>query len=309
MKRDYKDIILENLQILHDYEKYNRDIFKTRAYKIVIENILDYYDEINNIEDFSKIKGVGIKIKNKVAELFEKGYIHQVEQIKKDEEFNFKNKLNNIYGIGPAKINELVEKYNIKDIEDLKKHTELLNSKQFIGLKYYEDIQKRIPLLEYKLHRCIFIKEFQKYKGLEYDFVGSYRRNKKTMGDIDILIKQNPIFDIKTFINKLKENNYIIETLALGKNKFMGICKIGNKPARRIDILVSPPNEYYYSLLYFTGSYKFNIGMRRYAKKLGYSLSEHGLKPDTTLMASEKDIFDFLKIPYIEPKNRDNYKF
>ncbi len=55
-----------------------------------------------------------------------------------------RGKLSEVWGIGPSKANEL---YNmgIKTIEDLKKRTDLLNKNQKIGLKYFEDFQKKIP--------------------------------------------------------------------------------------------------------------------------------------------------------------------
>ena len=41
---------------------------------------------------------------------------------------------------------------------------------------------------------------------LIYDFVGSFRRNSQSMGDIDLLIKKTDKFDLKSYVNKLKED-------------------------------------------------------------------------------------------------------
>ena len=111
------------------------------------------------------------------------------------------------------------------------------------------------------------------------------------MGDIDLLIMENDKFNLKNYISKLIDDNYIIDVLASGKNKFMGIVKLNDKPARRLDILVAPVNEYYYSLLYFTGSNIFNIGLRNYVKNtLNLSLSEHGFNKQIPVK-NEEDIF------------------
>ena len=134
------------------------------------------------------------------------------------------------------------------------------------------------------------------------------------MGDIDVLIKGNEDINLKILIKELSSAGYIIETLANGKNKFMGICKISPElPARRIDILIADPSYYYFALLYFTGSYSFNIYMRRIALQKNISLSEYGFKDknnkiiDTSdIIKSEKDIFDYLKIPFVSPEKRDN---
>jgi DNA polymerase/3'-5' exonuclease PolX len=143
--------------------------------------------------------------------------------------------------------------------------------------------------------------------------VGSYRRKNKDMGDIDILIRENSRFSLKTFISKLQSEKYIIEVLASGKNKFMGICRLSPElPARRIDILVADSHYYNFALLYFTGSYNFNIYMRRIALQKGLSLSEYGFKDNKTkqlidtsdVIKSEEDIFAYLDIPYVAPNKR-----
>ena len=203
----------------------------------------------------------------------------------------------------------------ITSFEDLKNNPEILNEKQKIGLKYYDELLERIPIEEGKKHYGLIEKIFKKtYNNIEFELVGSYRRKNKDMGDIDVLIKGNEDINLKILIKELSSAGYIIETLANGKNKFMGICKISPElPARRIDILIADPSYYYFALLYFTGSYSFNIYMRRIALQKNISLSEYGFKDknnkiiDTSdIIKSEKDIFDYLKIPFVLPEKRDN---
>jgi DNA polymerase/3'-5' exonuclease PolX len=99
------------------------------------------------------------------------------------------------------------------------------------------------------------------------------------MGDIDLIIMEDRRFNLISYINDIRNSGYILETLGLGKHKFMGIVRIDNNPARRLDILIAPKKEYYYSLLYFTGSADFNVGFRNYVKSnFNVSLSEHGIK-------------------------------
>ena len=53
-----------------------------------------------------------------------------------------------MYGIGPKKAQELVEQ-GITTIQQLRANQhQLLNETQKVGLKYYEDILKRIPRQE-----------------------------------------------------------------------------------------------------------------------------------------------------------------
>ena len=194
----------------------------------------------------------------------------------------------------------------------LEKNKHLLNDKQQIGLKYYNDLLHKIPYAEAKKHYTLIKKVLSKInKTITFEMVGSFRRKNKLVGDIDILIKYNPNFNLNDFIKIMTDNGYIIGDLANGKNKFMGICKLNEKlPARRIDILVTNNDNYYYALLYFTGSYSFNIYMRNVALSQGYSLSEYGFKDNKARsfidpdINSEEDIFKFLKIPFVEPDKR-----
>ena len=303
-----KKLIISNLIKIRDYETYKNEKYKVKAYSNVINNILIYKDEINNLNDVKKIENIGKSIFEKIKELYETGRISYIENnINNDNIYNFKQELLDIYGIGPVKANKIVDS-GIKSIDELKKNLKVLNAKQQIGIKYYNDLKKRIPLDEYKKHISILNKDLKKNK-LTFDFVGSYRRGSKSMGDIDLLIMENPKFNFKDYISKLIDSNYIIEVLAFGKTKFMGIVKLPNETVRRLDILIAPISEYYYSLLYFTGSNIFNIGLRHYVKvNFDLSLSEHGFgKNINNSIKSEEDIFKFLKLNFVKPKERESF--
>jgi DNA polymerase/3'-5' exonuclease PolX len=73
---------------------------------------------------------------------------------------------------------------------------------------------------------------------------------------------------------------------------------------------MTPEAEYAYAILYFTGSDKFNVAFRQYALDHGYTLNEHKMvpiaegKPMPPTMISERDIFNFLNLKFIEPECR-----
>ena len=318
--------LIDNLKILADYERINKEPFKVKAYEKVINSIELFDKKIETLEDIKLLKGVGKKIEDKIIEFLNTGNIEEVVSVLNDPKYILGNKLKGIYGVGPAKITELMTK--IEDFDELKEHPELLNDKQKIGLKYYDDMNLRIPMAEGKQHFKIVGKILNTlYSGIEFEFVGSFRRKNKDMGDIDILIKNRKGLVLKDVIKQLEDKSYIIEKLAQGNNKFMGICRLSPElPARRIDILVADPSYYYFALLYFTGSYNFNIYMRKIALTKGLSLSEYGFKPvgegaaraagaagvatnkniiDTSdSINSEEDIFKYLGMVYVEPHRR-----
>jgi DNA polymerase/3'-5' exonuclease PolX len=227
--------------------------------------------------------------------------------------------LTGVYGIGPKRKDIYETRFGkIKTIEhlmELETEHKFLNTKQKLGVKYYGDMLERIPKSEMHGHND-FIKDIidaQKFK-IKYDISGSYRRECETSGDIDILITssgENSIEKYRAFVDYLKQIDYITDDLAYGDNKYMGLCKLpGCSTFRRIDIIVTKPEDYYFELLYFTGSDEFNKEMRRDALTQGYSLSQYNFTNSVTkeivqgTFDSEKSIFDFLGFKYIKPKDR-----
>ena len=116
-------------------------------------------------------------------------------------------------------------------------------------MKYYEDLQKRIPREEIDSFNKLFETEFKNlnYPNATFEIVGSYRRGLSNSGDIDLIIsdKENDNSIFANFIKILLEKNVITELLSNGKTKSMAIGKLpGDKPYRRIEFLYSSPKEY-----------------------------------------------------------------
>jgi len=300
--------IIECLSQLAEKEKFHP--FKSKAYKTAIISISQYPDEITSSNQVKTLPGIG------------KGILEKIDNILNNT-FTIDNDiftiLTNIYGVGEKKASELIEKHNITDLLTLKsRQDELLNDKQKIGLKYYNYLLERIPQAEMAVHHKL-IKGIwdndatSRPYNFTFELVGSYRRKAATSGDIDILITFDESLNLMSrLVYTLRKNNYIIETLAEGVKKFMGIARIPNHTPRRIDIIWCSREEYPFALFYFTGSDKYNRMVREHAHKMGYRLNEKNLIPitnhtrnmDLPIFESEKDITDFLKLPYLEPVER-----
>lgn len=316
--QDKKEVIIKELETLSNKELVAKNFFKVRAYNKVIDQIKSL-ETISKMDDLKNVQGIGIKIKTKIEEILKTGKLKAAEKARKKKDLKIYEELLKIHGIGISKAEELINIYNIRSIEQLKKDIEknpnILNEKQKNGLKYYYDIQLRISNEEIDKH----IKKIKQIlKNIDKDLiikgVGSYRRKQKDSGDIDLLMTTTEDKKIKTLekvIDKLKDNNYLIADFARGKKKYMGICKLNKKtPFRRIDILMTTYEEYPFALLYFTGDFDINIALRKKANEMGYKLSEYSLSPilqnkQKPELFTEKEIFNFLGFKYISPKNRN----
>ena len=310
----YNDQFVKVLEQLESLMMKKGEHFRARAYTKAKEAIILFKQPITEVSQLKGQRGIGNTILKKLQEFVDTGTLSVLEKAKNNPVFIFTE----VYGIGPKKAEELVKKHNVTTIAELReKQDELLNDVQKKGLKYYEDILKRIPRKEIDIYEKELKKIFDKVKnkGSTFQIMGSYRRGAKDSGDIDICIS-DPNDDagvFNKFIDALIEKKILIEVLSRGNTKSLGVSKLRRKPARRIDFMFTKHNELAFALLYFTGSKSFNTVMRKRALDMGYSMNEHGLykmvngKKGPKLerhFPTEKAVFDFMGMVYKGPTER-----
>jgi DNA ligase (NAD+) len=317
----YNEEFIEILSKLSDIMMKHGQAFRSKAYQKAQESIVNYPDDIISVKQLNEMPGIGPTISEKLNEYVETGTLQLIER----EKTNPINILSDVYGIGPKKAEELV-KLGVTSIAELRKRQdELLNNVQKIGLAFYENIQERIPRAEITEYETLFNgifskiipnkKEKEKEKD-KFEIVGSYRRGAANSGDIDVIItgETGQVYD--DFVDMLKDMNIILHILSRGPSKTLVIAKLpgANRIARRVDFLFSPPDEFPFAILYFTGSKIFNTIMRQKALDQGYTFNEHSIYHLTKdkkkgekvnkNFTSEKDIFDFLGLQYKTPVER-----
>lgn len=301
--------IVDNLDVLRKKEQHDGNVFKARAYIKAIAAIRAAPGPITTVADVDGLPGVGKKIREKIAEILSTGTLAAADAARADAvRADAADSLADVYGIGAVKARALA-KAGIKCVAELRAayaaDATLLNDKQVIGLAYYEDLLQRIPRAEVRRHEAHLRAVFDAAGAEAVEVVGSYRRGAADSGDVDVLVRMPPRAFAEA-IHTLRDTGYMVETLAEGAKKFMGIARLpGGGAPRRVDILLTPAAEYAFAILYFTGSQDFNVAMRKRALERGVSLNEHGFTPrPARAFATEKDIFDFLEMPYVPPTER-----
>lgn len=274
---------------------YNNVLKKLRENASKTETVTE--DKINNMELTKTMKSKLIALsKTKIT-----------KKLKADQKLlNFKQELDDLLGIGEKKISDLI-KMGLTSIRQLKekKYFNTLNIDTQMTIIHnpvrvikWEDIHKIEPKLT-KFNKFIKI-------------VGSYRRKKPFLRDIDILFLQDKNNTIENYLNYLKkEFNNNVYIYANGLHKISMIFQPGNDPniKYKSDIFITTKDKYYTTLLYATGSKYNNIKMRAKAKRLNYLLNQDGIfdknkKKINLDTDDEKKLFKILDMPYLEPEQR-----
>ena len=105
---------------------------------------------------------------------------------------------------------------NIKELREAVKNKKIILTKyQSLGLKYYNDLGKKIPRVEISSFDKFISKSIKKVNKkdilLTYSIAGSYRRKIKESKDIDLIIGYKNKKDIESLLIHLKP--YIIGKL------------------------------------------------------------------------------------------------
>ena len=320
-----KTAITDNIRMIlmkiGESEKMSGQVFKSKAYYRASESLKGIDDSELIPEELLKLPGIGKSIMEKIIQIKNTGTCPAFEKIK--DQRDPREIFMGIHGVGTVQAGKLV-KQGFKSIQELRECEtidEVLNDVQKKGLKYYENLQEKIPYDEISQNETFLKQVLHSIDSTaELTIAGSYRRNKVKSGDMDVLIKtpsvrNNSIY--KQFIEALIEYEYIADTLSYGNKKFMGVSKqylgkfVDNGGIhRRIDIMFTKPYEYPFAILYFTGSKEFNVKMRAVLLKNGLTLNEYSLKHTETkkmvdhVFKDEMDIFKYIGCEYVEPHNR-----
>lgn len=332
-----QDIIekLQELMELHKSKPSDHDRWRVFSYGKCIRALRNYPKQITSFNEARSIRGVGEKTALKIMEIINTGDLRRIEHERTDG-VEVTRLFQGIYGVGRSTAFAWYASGH-RTLDDIKANSKSLrlSPAQEIGLKFYDDINSRMPREEAaRIFSTIKSIALEIDKNLFIGIMGSYRRGKADCGDIDILVTR-PVADGNThsgvlsrLLDRLQAAKILTEDLALPANPaeleltYRGLCKLPDPGAkrRRIDILCVPWKSRGAALLYYTGDDIFNRAMRLKANVMGYSLNQRGLYggvvrdpqnrrvklSDGSIIASEteEEIFQILGVPWQEPHER-----
>ena len=292
--------------------------FKVSAFRKAANALELDERSLSEIEDITKLKGIGKGTATVIHELIETG---QSSQLKELEEVVPKGliPLLKLPGLGGKKLAKLYSELGVDSAESLREACESQKIQKLAGfgpkseekilkeLEHFGERSEKLPI--WYLQEVVTdingilnsIEEIQKFS-----VAGSFRRVSEMSKDIDFIVATEHPEAVK---DRLLKDLSVKEVVAAGDTKVSVILEAEDPVS--IDFRLVALKEYATALHHFTGSKDHNVRMRQLAKEQGKKISEYGVEqPDGSMMTfdSEEEFFAHFNLPFIPPTVRESGK-
>ncbi len=311
------------LQTLEEKKGEPNTIFKIRSYNRAADEIQNLSSDIGDIYKKEKLNGllkipsIGKAIATKLEEYITTGKIHYYDELKEKLPVDI-SQFFDLEGIGPKTIKTLYDNLGIKNISDLEKAAlegKIRNVPGF-SQKKEELILKKLQFFRkgggrqligevYPLVRRIEERLSENTRVKQAIVVGSFRRMKETIGDIDYLVSVMSEKDGDNIIDYFVNMPEVKEVSGRGPSK--AFVKLNN--GVDADLLVVPEESFGAAMQYFTGSKEHGVAMRKIAISKGLRLNEWGVfdkQNQRVAGETEEGVYQVLGLEWIPPEMREN---
>lgn len=312
-----KKVIIRTLEKIALYmELKGENPFKVSAFRKAAQALELDQRSLSEIEDVTKLKGIGKGTGDVIIELLDSGKSSVLEELQEEVPKGLLP-LMKLQGLGGKKIAKLYKELGIDSADALKQACIDHNIQKLPGFgpKSEDKILKELMEFDAKPGRhpiwktaeaVATIKEI--LEGIkevsEFSVAGSYRRTKETSKDLDFIVATGEPAVVK---EQLLAVLPVQATIASGDTKVSVTVEF--QDPIDIDFRLVAPEEFVTALHHFTGSKDHNVKMRQLAKSQGKKISEYGVEQEDgsiQTFKSEEDFFAHFGLPFIPPSVRED---
>ncbi|NWX40911.1 TDT nucleotidylexotransferase, partial [Steatornis caripensis] len=298
------------------------------------------------MKDIQGLPCMGDRVRDVIEEILEEGESSRAKEVLNDERYKSFKQFTSVFGVG-VKTSEKWYRMGLRTLEEVRADKTLKLSKmQKAGFLYYEDLVSCVSKAEadavsliVKNTVCMFLPDAL------VTITGGFRRGKEIGHDIDFLITNPGPREDDELLHKglllycdVIESTFVKEQLPSRKvdamdhfqkcfailklyqpkvdnssydtSKKFDMAEVKDWKAIRVDLVITPFEQYAYALLGWTGSRQFGRDLRRYAThERKMMLDNHALydrrKRIFLKAGSEEEIFAHLGLDYVEPWERN----
>ncbi|WP_410983480.1 DNA polymerase/3'-5' exonuclease PolX [Bacillus cereus] len=319
MKVNKKQVIklLETIGLFMELKGENP--FKISAFRKAAAALESDDRSLSEIEDFTKIPGIGKGTAAVIQEYIEAGTSEVLEELEKEVPSSLLPLLK-LPGLGGKKVAKLYKELGVIDMETLQKACEenKVQALAGFGKKTEEKILEAIAQVGSRPERLPIVMVLpiageieEKLSNIQeiirFSRAGSLRRVRETVKDLDFIIAtENPA----AVREHLLQFDNMIEVIASGDTKVS--VRLQYEYDISIDFRLVKPEEFITTLHHFTGSKDHNVRMRQIAKDKGEKISEYGVENletgEVKTFETEEAFFAHFGLPFIPPEVREDGK-
>jgi DNA polymerase (family 10) len=281
----------------------NDNPYRVRAYRKAAHTVYHLDEDLRDVylrNAVGEIPGIGSRMRDQIEEMLETGSCIFFEQLRQEVPQGLLDMLS-IPGLGHKTIRNIYQGLGIDSIEGLAQAAQAGKIRRLpgMGAKTESNILAGIHLLKQSREKITLglaapvAEDFSLHlKGaagvIAAEPVGSIRRGKPLVGDIDILVAAE---DFKQVRVQVASYSQVQDVKRVGQDFIQGLLH----PNMKFEVIIVKPEDYYHSLTWTTGSKEFRelVFQDRDRKHL------KGLK-------SEEEVFRQLGLQYIPPEMREN---
>ncbi|GEN85564.1 DNA polymerase/3'-5' exonuclease PolX [Oceanobacillus sp. FSL W8-0428] len=312
-----KDIIrlLEKIAVYMELKGENP--FKISAYRKAAQAIETDDRSLSEIDDFTKMKGIGKGTAAVITEFIEAGHSETLEQLEKEVPAGLVPLLD-LPGLGGKKLSKLYQELGVVDADTLKEAclSGKVEALPGFGKKSVEKIVTAIEEAGKRPERipvAIMLPIAEKVEAylnditgiIRYSQAGSIRRMRETVKDLDFIIASDNAEEVKEALIKFPS---IKNVIAKGDTKVS--ITLEEVYDINVDFRLVSDGEFASTLHHFTGSKDHNVAMRQLAKSRGEKISEYGVEieetGETLQFETEESFFKHFGLHFIPPEVREN---
>ncbi|NXE13877.1 TDT nucleotidylexotransferase, partial [Lophotis ruficrista] len=293
---------------------------------------------VTRMKDIQGLPCMGDRVRDVIEEIIEEGESSRAKEVLNDERYKSFKQFTSVFGVG-VKTSEKWYRMGLRTLEEVKADKTLkLTKMQRAGFLYYEDLVSCVTEAEadavsliVKNTVCTFLPDAL------VTITGGFRRGKKIGHDIDFLIT-NPgpreddellhkglllYCDVieSTFVKEhlpsrnvdvmdnfqkcfaiLKLHQPRADNSSYNMSKAFDMAEVKDWKAIRVDLVITPFEQYAYALLGWTGSRQFGRDLRRYATHERKMLLDNHVLYDRRkvlfILRNEAIVFLFLSLHF-----------
>ncbi|HPE31926.1 MAG TPA: DNA polymerase/3'-5' exonuclease PolX [Parvularculaceae bacterium] len=291
--------------------------FRVRAYRDAARMLRGLSEEVSDMlergEDLADLPTIGKDLAGKIQEIVDTGRLQVLEDMKRTVPPGLAE-LTKLPGFGPKRVKRVYDELGIRTVEAMRKAAEQGELQKLPGfgakteakiLSYFQsdrssDMRTRLFDAE-KIAERIVRHLTAIAKPADICVAGSYRRQRETVGDLDVLVASNRTREVMDHFVAFDEVSKV-------DSKGSTRATVHLRSGMQVDCRVVEKASFGAALVYFTGSKAHNISLRKRGVARGLKINEYGAFKGAKTVAgrTEKEIYAAVGLPFVPPELRED---